>query len=204
MALSAAGAAASAIGSKKANDKQQAALNNARAASNAFYDSEIYQDPTKRSDNQAYLKLLDKKLKRTNEIAEAKNKIMGGTHEQTLATHQKTADAYSDAITNMVSNTSQRRDNLLKEKRAAITNYDQQQAGIDAAQMQNWANLANNAAQLGASAISGFSGGGEGKAGSSDKMENLDVRKTTADGVSVPESGYSAPDHIDLMKPIGG
>lgn len=173
--MSAAGAVASAIGSKKANDKQQAALNNSRAASNAFYDSEIYQDPTKRSDNQAYLKLLDKKLKRVNEIAEAKNKIMGGTHEQTLAQHQNTVDAYSDAITNMVSNTSQRRDNLMKEKRQAIVGYDQQQAGLDAAKMQNWANLANNAAQLGADAIKGFSGGlggGSGEAGSTDSGES--------------------------------
>ncbi len=207
MALSAAGAVASAIGSKKANDKQQAALDNQRAQSNAFYDSEIYQDPTQRSDNQAYLKLLDKKLKRANEIAEAKNTIMGGTHEQVLAQQQQTADAYSDAITNMVANTSQRRDALLKEKRAAQVGYDQQQAGIDAARAENWGKLASNAAQLGASAVQGFSG-----VGSKTKTNDLDgdnspgkLQKDTPDAVTTPAAqsapGFNSAGKIDFIPP---
>ena len=206
LALSAAGAVASAVGSKKANDKQQAALDNQRAQSNAFYDSEIYQDPTQRSDNQAYLKLLDKKLKKANEIAEAKNTIMGGTHEQVLAQHQQSADAYSDAITQMVANTSQRRDSLMKEKRAAQVDYDQQQAGIDAARAQNWANLASNAANIGASAVAGFSG-----AGSKTKKDELQdnspgqLQKDTPDAVTTPAAqsapGFNKNGKIDFIPP---
>lgn len=210
LAASAAGAVASAIGSKRANDKQQAALNNSRAQSNAFYDSELFQDPTKRSDNQAYLKLLDKKLKRSNEIAEAKNKIMGGTHEQTLAQHQQSADAYGDAVTQMVANTSQRRDNLLKEKRAAQVGYDQQQAGIDAANAQNWANLAGNAAKLGASAIQGFSGAGQAGSGTkTDPNVSGEPLQGKVDGVQVdaaPDAahapGHNADGTLSFMKPI--
>lgn len=160
LAVAAAGAIASAVGSKKANDKRQAALNENKAYSNALYDSEIYQDPTKRSDNQAYLKLLDKKMKRANEVASSKNKILGGTHEQTLAQNQTAADAYSNAITDMASKTSQRRDMLLQQRRQEQRGYEQQQLDIDTARIQNWANLANNAAQIGASAISSFDGGG--------------------------------------------
>lgn len=207
LALSAAGAVASAVGSKKANDKQQAALDNQRAQSNAFYDSEIYQDPTQRSDNQAYLKLLDKKLKKANEIAEAKNTIMGGTHEQVLAQHQQSADAYSDAITQMVANTSQRRDSLMKEKRAAQIGYDQQQADIDAARAQNWANLASDAANLGVSAVEGFSG-----AGSETKKDKLggdnssgQLQKDTPDAVTTPAAqpapGFNKNGKIDFIPP---
>lgn len=210
LAASAAGAIASAVGSKKANDKQQAALDNARAQSNAFYDSELFQDPTKRSDNQAYLKLLDKKLNRANEIADSKNKILGGTHEQTLAQHQQSADAYSDAVTQMVANTSQRRDSLLKDKRAAQVGYDQQQAGIDAARAQNWANLASNAAKLGASAIQGFSGAGKaGSATKNDQNVGQPLQQGSVEGVQVdaaPDAahapGHNADGTLSFMKPI--
>ena len=119
LALSGAGAVASAIGSSKANKLRQQELDKQRQRANAFYDTELFQDPTQRSDNQAYLKLLDEKMKKANEIYSAKNKITGGTREQSLAQQENMTNAYADVLTNMASTTSQRRDALLQQKRKA-------------------------------------------------------------------------------------
>ena len=83
--VSLAGAAASGIGSIIANQKRQKAITQEQAKSDSLYNRELYQDPTRRSDNAAYLNQLDKKLKRANEIATNKGKITGATHEQALA-----------------------------------------------------------------------------------------------------------------------
>ena len=169
LALSGAGAVASAIGSSKANKLRQQELDKQRQRANAFYDTELFQDPTQRSDNQAYLKLLDEKMKKANEIYSAKNKITGGTREQSLAQQENMTNAYADVLTNMASTTSQRRDALLQQKRKAEEFYDNQQVGINQAQQQNWANLAKNAAELGAAGIKAFDGIDKGIPGSKDK-----------------------------------
>ena len=77
--VSLAGAAASGIGSIIANQKRQKAITQEQAKSDSLYNRELYQDPTRRSDNAAYLNQLDKKLKRANEIAANKGKITGAT-----------------------------------------------------------------------------------------------------------------------------
>ena len=169
LALSGAGAVASAIGSSKANKQRQQELDKQRQRANAFYDTELFQDPTQRSDNQAYLKLMDEKMKKANEIYSAKNKITGGTREQELAQQENMTNAYADVLTNMASTTSQRRDALLQQKRKSEEFYDNQQVGINQAQQQNWANLANNAVELGAAGIKAFDGIDTGKPGSKDK-----------------------------------
>jgi len=169
LALSGAGAVASAIGSAKGNKLRQQELDKQRQRSNAFYDTELFQDPTQRSDNQAYLKLLDEKLKKANEIYSAKNKITGGTREQSLAQQENMTNAYADVLTDMASTTSQRRDALLQQKRKAEEFYDNQQVGINQAQQQNWANLAQNAVELGAAGIKAFDGIDKGIPGSKDK-----------------------------------
>jgi len=58
---------------------------------------------------------------------------------------------------------------LLQQKRKAEEFYDNQQVGINQAQQQNWANLAKNAAELGAAGIKAFDGIDKGIPGSKDK-----------------------------------
>ena len=189
LALSGAGAIASAIGSSKANKQRQQELDKQRQRANAFYDTELFQDPTQRSDNQAYLKLMDEKMKKANEIYSAKNKITGGTREQELAQQENMTNAYADVLTNMASTTSQRRDALLQQKRKSEEFYDNQQVGINQAQQQNWANLARNAVELGAAGVNAFGGGSKdkpiGDPGSKDKpaVNNLGSISKNKDGV---------------------
>ena len=153
--VSLAGAAASGIGSIIANQKRQKAITQEQAKSESLYNRELYQDPTRRSDNAAYLNQLDKKLKRANEIATSKGKITGATHEQALAQNEIGANAYGDAVSKMGFLTSQRRDSLLSRKEAADRGFATDRAGLAADRAQAWGNLAGNAA-LGGAAISGL------------------------------------------------
>lgn len=150
------GAAASGIGSIIANKKRERATATEQAKSDSLYNRELYQDPTKRSDNAAYLSQLDKKLKRANEISASKGKITGATHEQSLAQNEIGANAYSDAVSKMGALTSQRRDSLLASKQAADSGFAKDRAGLAADKAQAWGTLAGNAAQLGAASVSGL------------------------------------------------
>ena len=162
--VSLAGAAASGIGSVIANKKRDKAITTEQAKSDSLYNRELYQDPTRRSDNAAYLNQLDKKLKRANEIATNKGKITGATHEQALAQNEIGANAYSDAVSKMGALTSQRRDSLVARQEAANKGFATDRANLAADQAQAWGTLAGNAAKLGSASISGM--GSNGSAGS--------------------------------------
>ena len=154
--VSLAGAAASGIGSVIANKKREKAIASEQSKSDALYNRELYQDPTKRSDNAAYLNQLDKKLKRANEISAAKGKITGATHEQAIAQNEIGANAYGDAISKMGALTSQRRDSLLSSKEVADNKFATDRSNLTADKAQAWGNLAGNAAKLGSASISGL------------------------------------------------
>lgn len=148
-----AGTVASGVGSYMANKKRQEAIDAQEAEANQYYLKEMFQDPTKRADNAAYLAQLDRRLKKQNEMAKATQKITGGTQEQAIATQEATANAYSDAISKLGAILSQRRDTLNHQLRKEQQGYDAMRNEMAAQQMQNWGNLANNAMQLGSASL---------------------------------------------------
>lgn len=153
LVTSLAGTVASGVGSYMANKKRQEAIDAQEAEANQYYLKEMFQDPTKRADNAAYLAQLDRRLKKQNEVAKATSKITGGTQEQTVATQEATANAYADAVSKLGAISSQRRDTLNNQWRREQRRYDAMRNEMQAQQMQNWGVLANNAAQLGSAAL---------------------------------------------------
>lgn len=149
------GTAASAVGSKIANDKYKQSLDQDNANNQNFYSRLIAQDPTQRSDNAAYLRLLSNRLDAANKVAQNKGKIMGETPEVALARQENNSKAYADAISRMQAMTDQRRDMLLGKKQAATEAYQGLERKRQQDLMQNWSNLADNSAKLGASSIEG-------------------------------------------------
>lgn len=167
LVLSALGTAASGIGSAVGNNRQQQQLNNEKARQEAWYNTEMYQDPLKRSDNAAMLRLIEDRIKEQERTDAARQKVLGGTTEARLANRDSNNKAYAGVVSNMASLASKRMDSLSAQKNQALSGFAQQQMGIDNARMQNWANLANNAAKLGEAALSGIdkdggNGGGNG------------------------------------------
>ena len=156
LGLGALGTAASGIGSAIANAKRQRALANQRIREGAWYDKQMYEDPTKRSDNAALLSLLDQKLKKYNKTQEQKGVITNTTPEANLAAREASAQTYGNAISDMMSSQSARYDMLAAQKRAAENQAFQSQDTLDAARLETWKNLASNATKLGDAAIGGL------------------------------------------------
>lgn len=156
LVLSALGTAASGIGSAVGNNRQQQQLNNEKARQEAWYNTEMYQDPLKRSDNAAMLRLIEDRIKEQERTDAARQKVLGGTTEARLANRDSNNKAYAGVVSNMASLASKRMDSLSAQKNQAMSNMAQQQMNLDAAKMQNWANLADNAAKLGSAALSGI------------------------------------------------
>ena len=163
-AASLAGTAMSAIQSIKNNRDEQAKLDayNAeqRAGNESFYNKQIYQDPTRRADNVAMQGMLDRRLKRQEEVNEGKMRVAGGTNEQRLANRQIAADQTSQLLANQAAAQSARMDKLTdaqhQERRAIDETAFQRQNAIDQQRATNAATLANNAAQLGSAALLSF------------------------------------------------
>lgn len=156
LVLSALGTAASGIGSAVGNNRQQNQLNQEKARQEAWYNTEMYQDPLKRSDNAAMLRLIEDRIREQERTDAARQKVLGGTTEARLANRDSNNKAYAGVVSNMASLASKRMDSLSAQKNQAMSNMAQQQMNLDAAKMQNWANLADNAAKLGSAALSGI------------------------------------------------
>lgn len=114
--MGALGTAASGIGSAIENAKRQRALANQRIREGAWYDKQMYEDPTKRSDNAALLSLLDQKLKKYNKTQEQKGVITNTTPEANLAAREASAQTYGNAMGDMMSRQSARYDMLAAQK----------------------------------------------------------------------------------------
>lgn len=158
LVLSALGTVASGIGSAAGNNKQQRQLDEERARQEAWYNKEMYQDPLKRSDNAAMIRLMEDRIKEQERTDEAKQKVLGGTTEARLANRDSNNRAYAGMVSNMAAMASRRMDSLSAQKNQALSGFAQQQAKIDEKRMENWGNLASNAANLASNALTGIGG----------------------------------------------
>jgi len=178
LVTSLAGTAASGIGSLLSNRRQQQNLLDDKAKSDAYYMRQLSQDPTKRSENAAVLRQLDLKNKELQRTNEAKNTIMGATPEMSIAQKQTTANSYADALSNLASLASQRTDLLSKEQYQDNQRFQQQRDNLELARKQTYANIAANAANLGASALSAIDAG-RGKTSKAGTTSTTNTAKAT-------------------------
>ena len=175
LALSVLANLASGVGSTIANKKAKKAMLKENDRQNAWYNKQIYQDPLERSENVHLLKMLDAKLKNNIDVIDSRSAITGATTESKLAARQGANTAYSNAVSGMASLASQRADMLEQSYNQERQRQYQGKAAMDQAKMQNWANLASNAAKLGASSIGGI--GTDTKYTGNDNVMDLDVKK---------------------------
>ena len=178
LALSVLANLASGVGSTIANKKAEKAMLKENDRQNAWYNKQIYQDPLERSENVHLLKMLDAKLKNNLDVIDSRSAITGATTESKLAARQGANKAYSDAVSGIASLASQRTDMLEQSFNQEKQRQYQSKAAMEQAKMQNWANLASNAAKLGASAVGGI--GTEAKQTGSNDVMDLDVKKATS------------------------
>ena len=145
---------------------------------NAWYHKQMYQDQLERSENVHLLKMLDTKLKNNQDVIDSRAAITGATTESKLASKQGANKAYSDAVSGIAPLASQRADILEQSYNQEKQRQYQSKAAMDQAKMQNWANLASNAAKLGVTSVGGI--GTETKQTGNDDVMDLDVKKATS------------------------
>ena len=178
LALSVLANLASSVGSTKANKKAENEMLKENDRQNAWYHKQMYQDPLERSENVHLLKMLDTKLKNNQDVIDSRAAITGATTESKLAAKQGANKAYSDAVSGIASLASQRADIMEQSYNQERQRQYQSKAAMDQAKMQNWANLASNAAKLGASSVGGI--GEDTKKTENDDVMDLDVKKATS------------------------
>lgn len=153
-----AGQAASGILSANANRKAQQRADEEYARQKAFYETQMYQDPLQRSENQALLGALKRQLDEQNEQAVAVSKITGATPEMQVAMNQNAANAYGNAVGNMMAGESARREEYAEKLNKAYND----KANADIARwndrQQSFANIASNAANMFTTLLSGYKG----------------------------------------------
>ena len=201
MATSLAGTIASAAGSAVANNRRAKQIEKNKNEDNLWYMKEFYQDPTQRSDNQAILTQLKENLKEQQKQQQAQAKISGATAEAQLASANDMNKAYSDVARNMSAMASQRRDLVGREWRANKRHYADQEANLEAEKAQQWGNVANNAAQLGASAIMGFGGLG-GTKGNFSSLNDKMLRNNLNTSFKLHTAGAFSPKQSNIINPF--
>lgn len=147
MIIGLAGTAASAVGGIISNKKRQESMDKARQHDNAFYQKQLYQDPTKRSENAALMRQLDINAKKANELAVNRAKVTGqaGMAQTALQqSQQANADAYGNAISNMAANESARRDNVTQNWHNAQVEHRNAQQAIDNSRAEQIGNMAKD------------------------------------------------------------
>lgn len=191
LALSVLANLASGVGSTIANKKAEKAMFKENDRQNAWYHKQMYQDPLERSENVHLLKMLDDKLKNNQDTIDSSAAITGATTESKLAAKQGANTAYSGAVSGIASLASQRADILSQSYNQERGRQYQNKAAMDQAKMQNWANLASNAAKLGASSVGGL--GSE-----ANKTLNKDVMDLDVANATKALSNKTAKDYFKL------
>mgnify|MGYP003292693754 CR=1 FL=1 len=141
-----AGTVASGIGSAIANKKEKEAIEAERGAANAWYNQQIYEDPTKRADYAAMIGELQRQMKAQQSRLDAKNKITGGTEEQANAQRAAQAEQIANVTEHQMANQAKRVDALNSQQRSENIAADKRQADLRARQFETWKNVAGNAA----------------------------------------------------------
>lgn len=157
LAISAAGTAASGIMSANANRKRQAALDKENARQEAYYIAQLNKDPLNEFYNKNLIGTMQRTMRDRLAVAKARQKITGEL-DTTNVMRDQNAEAMSRLYGNILSNAAMRRDSIMNGFENAKRDIYKQRADIDAAKMQNYANLASNAASVGAAAIGGVKG----------------------------------------------
>lgn len=158
---SAVGAAASlassiygAVNSAKKNREANKLIQSQRDENKKWYNQQMAEDYTQRSDSQAILKkqreMLDEQYKR----ARATNVVAGGTDESLALQQQAVNKSLSDTATNIASQASIHKDNVTQQYRQTDAALNQQQV----ASLQQQANNTAQAAGQGVSAGLGLIG----------------------------------------------
>lgn len=140
----------------KAAKESEAKLAEQKAANEAWYNRNYYQDYLNTVSAQNALKRVkDAWAERTRE-ARARQAITGGTPEQAMAVMEAGGEAVGDTVANLAAQGEARKDSIDAQKLAMDNNLAQQEMAIAEQRQQAGANLMQNGANLITSSLQAF------------------------------------------------
>lgn len=195
-AASLAGNMVSGIMSTRNNKRMQresdAYYDSARGKTEGMYNSQIYQDPMRRAENVSVISTADRRMKRADDVAAGRQRVVGGTNEARLAQRGRLADSYAQLLSNIAGNASKRVDALVQGRNKQLMGLDasQQQTNMGLLQSRNktYENLAANATTLAGNSLYALGG--------ASKTKN----NGTAQGTQVINDGTIVEDIDDIHR----
>lgn len=155
----AAGLAGSLFGAsqqRKAAREQRREMARQRAANNAWYARNYYQDYLNTVEAQNAVKRYRDAWAEQNREARARQAVTGGTPEQAQAVAEAGGEAMGNMMGNLAAQGQQNRQAIDAQKLQMDTNLSQQEAAIAEAEQQAGANLINNGIGVATSALQGM------------------------------------------------
>lgn len=141
--------------------QQQEALNKEKAYNESLFNREYYQDALKRSENQSFLRELNRNQEQNQIKAQRTAAITGATPEAQLAQKAQDSDIYASAVNRMAGLASQRKDQALAGYNARRMGLYGMQNQIDEGRKAAWGTFMTNANNLGLGALSATSKAGK-------------------------------------------
>jgi hypothetical protein len=175
--------------SAKAAREQERELAKQRAANEAWYNRNYYQDYMNTVEAQNALKQYRNAWAERTKSARARQAITGGTPEQAAAVAEAGGEAMGNMIGNLAAQGQQNKAAIDAQKLAMDTNLSNQQAAIAEARQTAASNLMSGGASLIANSLPG-----------------LTQEKTTAAPTETPktEVPITAPTKAEVTAPAGG
>lgn len=141
---------------RKAAREQRRQLARQRAANDAWYKRNYYQDYLNTVEAQNALKRYRNAWAEQAQQARARQAVTGGTPEQAQAVAEAGGEAMANAMGTLAAQGQQNRQAIDAQKLAMDTNLSQQQMAIAEAEQQAGANLINSGIAVATSALQGY------------------------------------------------
>lgn len=165
---------------RKAAREQRRELARQRAANDAWYKRNYYQDYLNTVEAQNALKRYRNAWAEQTQQARARQAVTGGTPEQAQAVSEAGGEAMGNVMGTLAAQGQQNRQAIDAQKLAMDANISQQQAAIAEAEQQAGANLINSGIAVATSALQGF------------EPKGASVVKASADAVPGSEAAVAA------------
>ena len=177
---------------RKAAREQRRELARQRAASDAWYKRNYYQDYLNTVEAQNALKRYRNAWAEQTQQAKARQAVTGGTPEQAQAVAEAGGEAMGNVMGTLAAQGQQNRQAIDAQKLAMDTNLSQQQAAIAEAEQQAGANLINNGIAVATSALQGFEPKSAVKA-SADAVPGSEVAVAAGRDTRINPTSYANP-----------
>lgn len=165
---------------RKAAREQRRELARQRAANEAWYNRNYYQDYLNTVEAQNALKRYRNAWAEQTQQARARQAVTGGTPEQAQAVAEAGGEAMGNVMGTLAAQGQQNKQAIDAQKLAMDANISQQQAAIAEAEQQASANLINNGIAVATSALQGL------------ELKGASAAKTSVDAVPGSEAAVAA------------